>query len=76
LINGYIAEGQDGINICIELNILDNKHNINWINDRRKGKDNFINELEFISNMELIENASEYAESKGYLKGIKEKYIK
>lgn len=76
-INVCKQEGIFGINAMIELNIIDNKNQVNWINDRRKtDKDNFVDNLEFISNENLISRALQFAEDQGYLKGIKEKYNK
>lgn len=75
-ISGHMDIGEYGIQTMIELNIVDNKSQVNWINDRRKGNDNMIQSLEFISNEELINSAIQFAEYQGYLKGIKEKYNK
>lgn len=73
-ISGHMDIGKYGIQTMIELNIIDNKNQVNWINDRRKGNDNMIQSLEFISNEELIREALQFAEDQGYLKSIKEKY--
>lgn len=76
-INAYKQEGTFGVNALIELNIVDNTSKVNWIVDRRKtDKDNFVDNLDCISNEELINNAIQFADAKGYLKGIKEKYNK
>ncbi|NRU52514.1 hypothetical protein [Clostridium beijerinckii] len=70
----FITAIKGKIEVSIELNIIDNKHSINWINDTSTGHDNFINTLGIAEDQELVNKALEYAKGLKQYKEIIKKY--
>lgn len=72
----FITATKENIEVSIELNIIDNKHSINWINDRTSGHDNFKDSLGIKEDQELINKALEFAKELKQYKEIINKYNK
>jgi len=70
----FIMATKGKIEICIELNVIEETSKINWIVNRTNGNDNFINTLGTKQDAELIQQAEEFAKGLKQYTEIIEKY--
>jgi hypothetical protein len=70
----FIDAVSNNIQLVVEYNVIDDKANINWINDITNGHDNFLDSLGVEADRKVIEQAIEFAKGLKQYKEIISKY--